>query len=349
MHTAWIAHKSCRENDVSRALAETKAQNQWTNGGPALHALETYLRDALAIERSKCVVCVSNGTVALWAAVAALELSEGRRLRVATQSFTFPASAQGYLYDAQIYDVDAEGGLDLALVDPDQVDIIIVTNVFGNVVRIERYEEWCKVHKKWLLFDNAATPRTFYKGTNALNYGHASTLSFHHTKPLGFGEGGCVVIDNEFEAPLRRVLNFGIDNHALKPQWHAFGANYKMSDLAAAYIQVYIEEQLGEICQHQKQIHACIVDQVPNLSLFPNAAEDNETLYSCLAMLHPRAQEIKTALENYGVYVRSYYHPLLDTPQAKKFYEMIVCIPIHLDVCLAQADAIARIIREHST
>ena len=97
-----------------------------------------------------------------------------------------------------IVDIDEGGGLDLSKVPADS-DGIIVTNIFGNVVDIDKYVEWAEKNKKFLVFDNAATAYTFYKGKNSCNYGSGSILSFHHTKPFGFGEGGCIVIDKKYE------------------------------------------------------------------------------------------------------------------------------------------------------
>ena len=55
------------------------------------------------------------------------------------------------------------------------------------------------MNNKFLIFDNAATPFTYYKGKSCCNYGHGSTISFHHTKPLGFGEGGAIIVDKKYE------------------------------------------------------------------------------------------------------------------------------------------------------
>ena len=120
-------------------------------------------------------------------------------MRWVTQSFTFPPSAQGPLSTAQIVDINEKFSLDLDQLDPETLDGIIVTNIFGNVVDISKYVDWSNRHRKFLVFDNAATPYTFYKGSNSCNYGNGSIISFHHTKPLGFGEGGAIIVDKKYE------------------------------------------------------------------------------------------------------------------------------------------------------
>ena len=81
---------------------------------------------------------------------------------MATQSFTFPPSAQGNLNNVRIIDIDLEGGIDLNQINND-IDGIIVTNIFGNIVNIEKYGKWAFDNNKFLLFDNAATPTLFLK------------------------------------------------------------------------------------------------------------------------------------------------------------------------------------------
>src|SRR5207248_6172619 len=142
----------------------------------------------------------------------------------------FPSSRQGPLKNSLIVDIDARTGApDLtaiaALTQP--YDGIIVTNVLGNLVPIDDYQDFCQQHKKILIFDNAATPFTFYQGRNSCHAGLAAIVSFHHTKPLGFAEGGCIIVDRQYENVIRHTLNFGIDNElgeAAKYSTHA--SNY---------------------------------------------------------------------------------------------------------------------------
>ena len=44
---------------------------------------------------------------------------------------------------------------------------------------------------------------------------YSEILSFHHTKPWGFGEGGAVICETFDEKIVRQLINFGVDrkNH----------------------------------------------------------------------------------------------------------------------------------------
>ena len=323
---AWVAKKNVNHERIKELLQKSIEKNHFTNGGPLVEMLENRTREILKIDDSKAVVCVSNGTAAIWAAVAAIELYESRDLTFCTQSFTFPASAQGYLDNALIVDIDKDGGLNLDLVDPRTCDGIIVTNVFGNVVDISKYEAWCESHKKFLLLDNAATANTFYKGRNSCNYGNVATLSFHHTKPIGFGEGGCIVIDKKFERCLRNIINFGIDNTSPSGKWHRKGGNYKMSDTQAVFIIQYLDN-FDSIVEKKNDSYGYFVECIKktDVKLFPNFS-DGLPFVSCISILVNNSKDVMQRLLDKGIYCRKYYNPLLPTPVATAMYNEIVCI-----------------------
>ena len=338
---SWVPKKAVNTTIVNELLSLSDAKNQYTNGGPVVALLESKVRELLKIDDSKSVVCVSNGTVALWAAVAAIELYERKAIQFCTQSFTFPASAQGYLDNVIIIDNDEGGGLDLEKVDISGCDGIIVTNVFGNVVDIAKYEEWCVTHGKFLLFDNAATSYSFYRGKNSCNYGNASTISFHHTKPMGFGEGGAIIIDSKYERCLRNAINFGIDNTSPTARWHRFGGNYKMSDIQAAYILQYLE-RFNELITTSERLYSYFVDKLKTqkeICLFPNYS-DTPPFLSCLSILTPHSERTIKALLERNIYCRKYYNPLEDTLVATDLYNRIVCISFTVDMTTSDIDSI---------
>jgi dTDP-4-amino-4,6-dideoxygalactose transaminase len=344
---SWVPKKQINHLRIKELLEESIALNQFTNGGPAVALLEKRVSELLKIDNNKSVVCVSNGTVALWAAVAAIELYNNKDLQFYTQSFTFPASAQGYLDNVSIVDIDNDGGIDLTQIDPSKCDGIIVTNVFGNVVDISKYEKWSKENNKYLIFDNAATSNTFYKGKNSCNYGNASTLSFHHTKPIGFGEGGCIIIDKEYERSLRNILNFGIDNTSLLGKWHRKGGNYKMSDIQAVYILQYLDG-FDRIIRKTSELYEYFLDSVkliPSINLFPNFS-DGTPFVSCISIFSENSNDIIERLLKHNIYCRKYYNPLIASSVATKFYDNIVCISFTVDMIKNDIDIIIKIIDE---
>jgi len=341
----WVPKKGINDARVKELLNLSLATNHFTNGGPVVEILEQTTRDLLKIDESKSVICVSNGTDALWAVVAAIELYNKRDLQFYTQSFTFPASAQGYLSNVKIVDIDSDGGIDLSSIDSDVCDGIIVTNIFGNVVDIDKYEEWCAKYNKFLIFDNAATSYTFYKGKNSCNYGIASTISYHHTKPIGFGEGGCIIIDRKYERMVRNIINFGIDNTSPTGKWNRKGGNYKMSDIQAAYIIQYIDK-FDEIVNKTRELYEYFLEcisQKDTVRHFPNFS-DTTPFVSCICIFMEDSKVVMERLLANNIYCRKYYNPLIPSQVATELYNKILCISCTVDMTIGDIDRIVKLL-----
>ncbi len=56
-------------------------------------------------------------------------------------------------------------------------------------------------------------------------------VSFHHTKPWGFGEGGCAIVDGALAEKLRSLHNFGVGRRCFVRN---FAGNGKMSDICSS-------------------------------------------------------------------------------------------------------------------
>jgi dTDP-4-amino-4,6-dideoxygalactose transaminase len=335
----WVPNKPIREDTVRRLMADSVRTNQFTNNGPNVQLLESTIRRLLKISDTKAVICVSNATHGIWSVVSAFELYHNKDVQCATQSLTFPSSAQGYLKSAYIIDVDTDGGIDVTQI-PNNVDCVIITNIFGTVVDIQKYIDWCKLHNKLLVFDNAATPYSFYKGQNACNYGNAAIVSFHHTKPIGFGEGGCVIIDKQYEESIRKIINFGFDEKHL---WNKLGSNYKMSDISAVYILQHLEGFSEMINKHANLRDYFIANLPDKIKMYPNFADDS--FHSCFCILTENSDFYHQRLLENNVMARKYYEPLTPTPIANDLFYNILCIPCNVDMGYSDIDMIISILK----
>ena len=346
----WVGPKNDMKilDGVKRRLLKSFESNHFANGGPCVRELEELIRDALKIDDDRAVVAVCNGTVAIQMAAQAIDHHDGIKRKWCTQAFTFPPSAQGYLRDSEIIDMCDLGGPDLQQI-PTEVSGTVVTNIFGNVADIEQYELW-RTGKKRLIFDNAATPYTFYKGKNSLNYGDAATISFHHTKPLGFGEGGAVIIRKEYEEALRMLINFGIGNNT-GVYWLPEGTNGKMSDIQAAFIAEHMR-RLPEMVASSMRGHARLAEIIKKaggklLSSYHDPAASR--LLPCVCALLPNSRKIVSELNVKGVMVRKYYHVLgKNMTYAEGIYDDIVCFPCHGNVSAECGRLIERAITRNS-
>lgn len=350
MKIKWVPNKKINSKRVNELFEESIETRRFSNGGPNVELLEKIIREKLRIDDSKSVIVVTNGSVALHSLATSIEYFNNRKINWATQSFTFPPSAQGTLSNAKIVDIDKDGGLNLDELD-ESINGIIVTNIFGNVVDIEKYEKWANENNKFLIFDNAATPFTFYKDKSCCNYGNGSTISFHHTKPLGFGEGGAIIVDKKYENNIRCLNNFGIN--LTNKYWVREGNNNKMSEISAVYILQYLDN-FNYIVKKHKELYEYFKKQIKendlSIKLFPSFHDNDKIMPSCFCLLFDdskKSYEMEKKIKDNDIFCRKYYHPLKNTKNAMKIYNKILCIPCTVDMTFKNIDFILEIIKSN--
>jgi len=345
MEINWVPNKKINNKKIYKLLKKSIEKGHFSNRGPNVQLLEKVIKEKLQIDDSKSVIVVSNGSVALHSLATSLEYYNKQKINWATQSFTFPPSAQGTLSNAKIVDIDKEGGLNLDDLD-ETINGIIVTNIFGNIVDIDKYENWAKVNNKFLIFDNAATPFTFYKGKSCCNYGNGSTISFHHTKPLGFGEGGAIIVDKKYEKNIRCLNNFGIG--LTDDYWVREGNNYKMSDISAIYILQYLDN-FDYITKKHQNLYNYFKNRIINMELkikfFPSFHDEDKIMPSCFCLLFDNYDDnIRIKMLENNIFCRKYYFPLEKTKNTLEFYNKILCLPCTIDMTIKSIEYIINII-----
>ena len=324
----WVPNKPINYEKVNTLLKKCEETKQFTNYGPNIQLLEKFIKEKYDIQENKSVIAVVNASLGLQILTHALSIFENKNLNWATQSFTFPPSNQGTLKDSNIFDIDLEGGLNLDEITSD-INGLIVTNIFGNIVDIDKYIEYCNRNNKYLIFDNAATHYTFYQGKNCLNYGNGCIISFHHTKPFGFGEGGAIIVDSKFEIHIRKLINFGINLY--KTEYYSQEANNcKMSDISAVYIIQYLEDHFGIIINKHQELFNYLENKLKennlNIQLYPSFHDKNKNCVSCFCLLFEKYEtsiKIEKILLDNDIFCRKYYHPLKETKNTVYIYNKI--------------------------
>lgn len=342
----WISNKNIDVKIIDEFLKLSINNNQFTNYGPNVKYLEKYLKEILEIENNKSIICVANASLGIQCLASAIELKENKKIKWATQSFTFPPSCQGTLKDTKIIDIDKEGGLDLKKVGKN-INGIIITNIFGNVVNIDKYINWAKLNNKYLIFDNAATSYTFYKGKNVINYGIGSIISFHHTKPFGFGEGGAIIIDNKYENEVRKLTNFGI-NYNDDEYFLREGNNYKMSDISAVYIIQYLKNNYKNIIEKHINLYNYFKEKSKNNKKYKLfiSFNDKKIVISCFCIVFKKYNDnIRLKLMENNIFCRKYYFPLKKTKNSINIFNNILCIPCNIDMKNSDIDRIIELIK----
>ncbi|HEV8240563.1 MAG TPA: DegT/DnrJ/EryC1/StrS family aminotransferase [Thermoanaerobaculia bacterium] len=324
---------------VRELLAASEGSGTWSNFGPLSRRLEQRAAELLALPPGRTVVACANGTVALHGLVHLHEHLVGRPLRWVVSAFTFHAQRQGPLGTAIVVDCDARGYLDLdalAALDPRSYDGIVVTHLFGTPRPVAAYEEVASRHGKHLLFDSATCFATGCEGAPVGGAGTAELYSFHHTKPCGFGEGGCVVVPAALEDTFRSLINFGLCKGI---DTGARSGNGKMSDVAAAFILDRWRglESIAEAQRAQWRRLAAIARDLGLEVLVDGGGEGS--LPNLVPIVFPRS----VTLERFAhapLVAHKYYRPLASRPRADDLHARVVCLPCHAGVATLSNDAL---------
>jgi dTDP-4-amino-4,6-dideoxygalactose transaminase len=310
---AYIEDKVIDWTAVQSHLQASSEKNHWANFGPAVCELEDRLEKTLKMPENCGVVTFSSGTTALHALVELLGRAYDKPWAVS--SFGFYCTKLGPLADAVVVDCDARGMLNLNKIpDPCEIGGLVVTNTFG-LYDLKPYVDYCKLWGLNLICD-AAT---------ALDAEHLpnSIISFHHTKPWGFGEGGCAIVNQAHKEPLKAYSNFGVlGTQKILDK----GTNCKMSDLSAAFILNRLDS-MDDVRKIMKEEYVRIAAIAKGLGYVPMATEHPGC--PCNVPLIAPVPIDDAILKELEVPLRKYYIPLSSTPAATFIYDRILNFPCH--------------------
>lgn len=340
----YVQNKRIDSDLFSKFLFDSQKTNQFTNNGPAKFILEKKLEEILEIDDDKTVLCTANGTLA-WHAIYLFLRKKNYEHRMVTPSFTFP-SCVTTLNKIKILDID-EKTHTLPLTEKNLIenDVFVITNLFGTYPN--NLEDWissCKEMNKVLIFDNASSPMTKIDGVNICNFGDFSFGSLHHTKFLGFGEGGFIVLKKNLYREFERILGFGFSKTAIKRKYDKFSSNLKMSDISAAAILQHIERY--KIEDHER-IQSKLVKGIRNLNNVELFNFSEGVIYGNLPIIYNDKFDIDFFRIN-GVEAQKYYYPLREHKNSLSLFDRIINIPLHSDLNDHQVDKIINLI-ERST
>jgi perosamine synthetase len=192
-------------------------------------------------------VAVTNGTAALYASAAAIELGAGDE--VILPSFTIIGCAQAIIAaGASPVLVDADPAT--WCMDADQVArritprtrAIMAVHIYGHPVDMDPLHDLAVKHGLSIIEDAAEAHGAEYRGARAGSLGDMGCFSFYANKILTTGEGGMVVTDDA--ALAERVRSYR--NMAFRTDrrfYHtAYGRNERMTALQAAIGLAQVED-----------------------------------------------------------------------------------------------------------
>ena len=239
--------------------------------GPFIREFETRFAERVG-RRHGIAVC--NGSAALDAAVAALDIGPGDEVILPTFTIISCAAAVSRLGATPVVvDCDAATwNMDVAAIESritDRTRAIMPVHIYGLPVDMDPLLDIAKRHKLHVIEDAAEMIGQDYRGRPCGSLGTISTFSFYPNKHVTTGEGGMIVTDDDALAERCR----GLRNLAMKPPRRfvhdEIGWNFRMTNMQAA-IGLAQLERLDEFVPRKRHIfdrYTALLSDIPSLQL----------------------------------------------------------------------------------
>lgn len=322
-------------------VKEIFARGVLTNQGSCVIELEDKLRSFLGVEN---IHYVTNGTIALQLALAALNISEGE---IITTPFSYVATISSILWErCKPVFVDIEPNN--FTIDTNKIEALITKNtkaimavhVFGYACNIDAISSLANKYNLKVIYDSAHAFGSVYKGRALASYGDISTLSFHATKLFHTVEGGaCIVKDKAVSEKLELQKRFGHN----KDEHIALGINGKQSELHAA-MGLANFSYISQIIKRRKEISDLYDSLLNKYVQRPKEQKDLQYNYAYYPVVFKSESELLNVFSILGendIYPRRYFYPTLNKlpyvtgepcPVSEDISLRIACLPLYPDL-----------------
>ena len=271
-------------------------------------------------------IAVSNGSVALDAAVLAMGIGKGDEVIMPT--FTIiscaaaivRAGALPVLVDADPYTWN---------MDVDQIEskitkrtkAIMVVHIYGLPVDMDPVLGIAEKHGLQIIEDAAEMHGQLYKGKPCGSFGDISTFSFYPNKHITTGEGGMILTNEEGMAEKCRSLR----NLCFKPGRRfvhdELGFNFRMTNLQAALGLAQLERLDDFVAKKRKMgaLYHSLLEGTAGLQLPLKATAFADNIYWVYGIVLEKeitfdAEEGMKRLNKLGVGSRPFFFPMHQQP-----------------------------------
>ena len=338
-------------------LAQVNESGWYTNFGPLHEQLTKRLEAYLGVEN---LLLVSNGTLAIQVACKTLNINSA-----ITTPFSFVATTSSLLWqgiDTTFSDIDRQSynlcpiALDKALSQDNNYDGIIATHVYGNPCNINGIADVANKYNKKVVYDAAHAFDVKVGTESVLNFGDASTLSFHATKVFHTVEGGAIIFKHKADfVKAKQLINFGLqaDGTLGEP-----GINAKLNEYQCA-VGLTLLDDIESVIQHRSVLFNTYIDQLKNVVELPQwhpQASLNGAYMPIYIGCGQKQQDVMQALAKNNIQCRRYFTPSLDLAynqqksfgcaNSQKIAGGVICLPLHNFMSVEDVLNVTNVVKE---
>lgn len=212
---------------------------------------------------------------------------------------------------------------------------IVAVHYAGVGCEMDKLKDIAKRHNLFLLEDAAQGFDSEYKGQALGTIGDLGTYSFHETKNIVSGEGGCLIINNpELEERAEIIREKGTNRSKFfrgqvdKYTWVDIGSSYLPSDIIAAYLYSQLENS-DKIQNKRLEIWNKYYsffknyDEIVKCPIIPQHCKHNAHMFYLLFESLEKRTEYIDYLKEHGISAPFHYIPLHSAPAGKKYCRFV--------------------------
>ena len=340
---------------LNKLLDKVNVSGHYTNFGPLHNELTEQLENYLGVEN---LLLTNNGTSALQIAGRAIGTKS-----ILTTPFSFIATVSAFEWqkdEVAFSDIDPQS-LNLS---PESIkdaynrgcnaDTIVATHVYGNPCDVKIIDKLSDEYQLKVIYDAAHSFGVNIGKKSVLNYGDASTLSFHATKIFHTIEGGAVVFKDKANFDrAKEIINFGIRTGQ---GIVGLGINAKLNEYQAAVGLVNLE-QIDDIINHRAELAFYYKNKLKNLIELPDWHSEANDNGAYMPVLFNSGRQMKYAfdyLAKSGIQSRNYFEPSLErvfpdnynygSKNSTSASQRVLCLPIHAHLTLKDVDSVVKVL-----
>ena len=335
---------------VIKYLEEVHSRGWYTNFGPLHQLLTERLCEYFDIEN---LLLVSSGTAALQVAAKALDV---RKAITTPFSFAATTSALDWIgVEMEFADIDSDTlnlcprhVADALDASDGKVSGIVATHVYGNPCDIDSFESLAYKNDVAMIYDACHAFGVNFGDRSILQFGDASTLSFHATKVFHTVGGGAIAFRDETAlSEARALINFGIDQSgSLGYQ----GTNAKLSEYQGA-VGLAVVENIDNILERRRELFQIYTNRLSDHFDLPKWHSDASTNGAYMPIILDSSAAVDSTidlLDKRGVQSRRYFFPGLNNAYSQhrshgcsnsdSVAGRVLCLPMHSYLSNAEVD-----------
>ena len=219
--------------------------------------------------------------------------------------------------------------------------VVVPVHYAGVACEMDVIMDIASRHNLLVVEDAAQAVMSTYKGKSLGTIGHLGAYSFHETKNIISGEGGALLVNDDYLVERAEIIREKGTNRSRffrgqvdKYTWVDIGSSYLPSEVIAAFLWAQMEEaqsitQRRLAIWHRYHEAFAISEESGKLRrpIVPEGCQQNAHMYYVLLESLEKRTHAIAQLKEAGVNSVFHYVPLHNSPAGKKFGRSIGELP----------------------